>query len=126
MAVLQVSVVLYLIARFLFMLTAIVLMIAVWSANMFIVYFRFLTNWLGLGLSLIYLGILSYAGNTGNSARDTTREVACWIAIGVGVAYCILVRRPCGPARAPLLDRPPWAQFCFAGNEIRRKFSTHP
>ncbi|KJE97121.1 hypothetical protein CAOG_09107, partial [Capsaspora owczarzaki ATCC 30864] len=82
------------ISRFLFVFTGLLLTLALCSLSIMEDWFRFLVDWRGFGLALMYLGVVSFAACADSpplsQSRETARQVACWITIAVGGFYFVL------------------------------------
>ena len=47
-------------------------------------------NWVGLGLAMVYLSVLTYAGHElADVHKERTKEASAWLLIGVGTLFIL-------------------------------------
>lgn len=79
----------------LFFISAVILLAAICEAKFLRIHFGFLLNWVGLGLSLFYLAIVTLSILASNSVSledpwPLVLEVVCWTLAAIGVMLFLL------------------------------------
>lgn len=90
----DVPVVMGIVARIMFICTAVLLSLALMRLSIMEDWFRFIVDWRGFGLTLLYLGVVSFAACADtppmSDKQETARQAACWVTICIGIMYFVL------------------------------------